>query len=104
MYLGLNIEVVGDHHVVADGLQDLIDLAFRSEQADLLESIDDVDLSLAFPGALGFDGSCVLRFLALILYRLRRVDGDVGKFGTPPKIFQVVTPQTGLRFVMNGLA
>ena len=52
----LNVEVVGDHHVVDHGLQHLVDFAFRREQADLLQAVNHVDFSLTFPGALGFDG------------------------------------------------
>jgi len=51
----------------------------------------------------GFDGSCVpATSWALILYGLRRVYGDVGEFGTASQIFQVVAPETGLGFVMDG--
>src|SRR5882757_10959163 len=90
--LGLDVEVVGDHYVVDDGLQDLVDFTFRSEQADLLQAIDHIDLGLAFPGALGLDGACVMRLLTLILYGLRSVYGDVGEFGTAPEGLQGVDP------------
>src|SRR5712664_13796 len=104
MNLGLNVEVVRDHHVIDDGLQDFVDLTFRGEQADLLKAINHVDLGLPFPGALGFNGARVLRLLTLILYRLRRVHSDICELRTTPKILQVITPQTSLRLVVNILS
>ena len=73
VHFGLNIEIVGDHHVVDDGLQNLVDLAFGSEQANLLQAIDHVDFGLTFPGTLRFDGRGILRLLALVLHGLGRV-------------------------------
>src|ERR1700726_949802 len=101
--LGLNVEVIGDHHVVDDGLEHLVDLALRRDQADLLQAVNHVDLSLTFPGALGFDGSSVLGFLTLILDRLRSVDGDLGKLRAAAEILQVVAPEPRLRLVMKRL-
>src|SRR5258708_33048976 len=101
--LGLNVEVIGDHHVVDDGVEHLVDSAFRRDQADLLQAVNHVDLSLTFPGALGFDGGSVLGFLTLVLDRLRSVNGDLGELRTAAEILQVIAPEPRLRLVMERL-
>ena len=104
MNLGLNVEVVRDHHVVDDGLQNLVDFAFRSEQSDLLQPVDDVQFSLAFPLALRFDRRGILSLLALVLNGLRSIDRDLGELGVAPQIFQVISPEPRLRFVSEASA
>ena len=99
----MNVEVIGDHHVIDDGLEHLVDFALRRDQADLLQAINHVDLSLPFPGALGFDGGSVLGFLTLVLDRLRSVDGDLGELRAAAEILQVIAPEPRLRLVMERL-
>src|ERR1700730_1542265 len=101
--IGLYVEFIGDHHVVDDGLEHLVDFAFRRNQADLLQAVNYVDLSLTFPGALGFDGSSVLGFLTLVLNRLGSVDGDLGELRAAAEILQVIAPEPRLRLVMQRL-
>src|SRR5262249_8787536 len=92
------------HYVIDDSLEYLVDLAFRCKQASLLQAINDIHLGLAFPLALRLDRRSVLGSLALVLYRVGRVDRDIGKFRVTAKILQVVAPEAGLRFVVNRLA
>src|SRR5260370_25101478 len=101
--LGLDVEVIGDHHVVDEGLEPLVVSAFRRNQSDLLQTVKHIDFGLAFPGALGFDGSSVLGFLTLVLDRLWSVDGDLGELRAAAEILQVVAPKPRLRVVMQRL-
>ena len=52
----LDVHLVGDDEVVEDGLEDLVRFALRREQADRLESFEDVRLGLLFPSALAEHG------------------------------------------------
>ena len=52
----LEVHLVGDDEVVEDGLEDLVRFTRRREQADRLESFEDVRLGLLFPSALAEHG------------------------------------------------
>ena len=66
----LKVQLVGDDEVVEDGLEDLVRFARRREQADCLESFEDVRLGLLFPSALAEHGR-----------QLRGPFGGVGDIG-----------------------
>ena len=101
--LGLNVEVIGDHHVVDDGLENLVDFTFRRDQADLLQAVNYIGFGLALPCPLGFNGGSILCFLTLVLDRLRSIDGDFGELRVAAEVLQVVAPKPCLRLVIQRL-
>ena len=54
--IALQIDVIGDHQVVDHGQEDLIHVAGRRQQTDLLQALNRVIFSLALPHALGDHG------------------------------------------------
>ena len=59
-------EIVGDDQIVDDRLQNLVDFAFRRDQANLLQALDGVVFRLALPQTLALDRRRILGGVALI--------------------------------------
>ena len=68
---GLNIKIISDDEVVDDCGENLVDIAGRRQQTNLLEALHGVVFRLVLPHALGFYRGRILSGLTLIADGLR---------------------------------
>ena len=94
----LNVEIVGDFDVVDDGFENLVDISRRREQAYALQAVENVDLRLVLPFALGFDRRTILRLRYLILNGVGRLNRQLAEFFLAADVLEVVAPEARLRF------
>src|SRR5215472_13177904 len=88
-YLGFHLEVV-DYRI-----EHLVHFSARRDQTNALESVNDVVLRLAVPGALRLDGCKVIGRLAVVLHR--GLDQDLAQFLFLSAMAEVVSPKPRLR-------
>src|SRR5437667_10589425 len=91
------VEVIGNHEIVHDHLEHLIDVSRPGQQAGLFQPFEDVGFSLALPGAFAGRGRSIRRSLAGILNRVWGIQEHASQLLFASGALQVVTPKASLR-------
>src|SRR5437588_640568 len=103
MEVALQVDVVGDQQIVHHRGHDLIHFAWGCQQPDFLQAFDGILFCLLLPHALCDHGRGIGSGIALVFYRLGRVDQNLGELLIFAQPLQIVTPQSSLSLEVESL-